>query len=161
MLTRWLVRFETALAKDDINAAAELFAEDCHWRDLVAFTWNIRTCEGRAEIKAMLAATLRQIHPINFTLRTSEGEEGWFSFETAAGRGIGHLRIKDEKCWTLLTTLQELKGFEERAGRSRPLGVEHGAIVGRKSWLERRQEQECALGITDRKSTRLNSSHSS
>ena len=147
-LTRWLVRFETALAKNDIDAAAALFAEECYWRDLVAFTWNLRTCEGRVEIQAMLAATLAKTTPLNFTLRTSEGDEGWFSFETATGRGIGHLRLKDEKCWTLLTTLQELKGFEERAGRSRPLGLEHGAIAGRKSWLERREEEQSTLGTT-------------
>ena len=34
-----------------------LFAADGYWRDLVSFTWNIRTCEGTDEIAAMLAAT--------------------------------------------------------------------------------------------------------
>ena len=36
-------------------AAVALFDDDCYWRDLVAFTWNIKT-HGRAEaIRAMLA----------------------------------------------------------------------------------------------------------
>ena len=28
-------------------------------------------------------------------------------------RGTGHLRLKNGRIWTLLTTMQELKGFEE------------------------------------------------
>ena len=54
----WLQKFGSALEKGDINAAAGLFEPDGYWRDLVSFTWNLKTCEGRAEIKAMLAATL-------------------------------------------------------------------------------------------------------
>ena len=42
--------------------------------------------------------------------------EGWFRFETGVARGRGHLRLKDGKAWTLLTTMTELKGFEERTG---------------------------------------------
>ena len=43
----WLGRFEDALAAGDGAAAAELFLDDSFWRDLVAFTWNIKTVEGR------------------------------------------------------------------------------------------------------------------
>jgi putative flavoprotein involved in K+ transport len=144
-LSRWLEKLEAALAHRDIDAAAKLFAEDGFWRDLVAFTWNLRTCEGRGEIQAMLAATLRGTKPSKFALRTSDADGGWFSFETETGRGIGHLRLKDDKCWTLLTTLQELKGFEEKNGRQRPQGVEHGVVAERKSWLERRIQNEAEL----------------
>jgi len=106
----WLHKFGAALERGDLNAAAGLFEPGGFWRDLVAFTWNIRTCEGRAEIKAMLAATLAATRPSSFAARTDE----WFTFETALGRGIGHLRLRNKQAWTLLTTLQELKGFEER-----------------------------------------------
>ena len=44
---RWLGAFETALADRDAAAAAALFATDSYWRDLVAFTWNLKTVEGR------------------------------------------------------------------------------------------------------------------
>ena len=39
--------------------------------------------------------------------------------------------IQDDKAWTLLTTLQELKGFEESNDThgTRPKGVEHGSQV--------------------------------
>ena len=105
----WLEKFAAALARKDINAAADLFEPGGFWRDLVAFTWNIRTSEGRDEIKAMLAATLLHTDPSHFV---SRGD--WFSFETKVGRGIGHARLREGRCWTLLTTLQELKGFEEK-----------------------------------------------
>ena len=64
--------------------------------------------------------------------------EAWIGFETAVGRGSGHLRLRDGKAWTLLTTLYELRGFEEPKGPGRPRGVEHGAERDRLSWLERR-----------------------
>ena len=132
MPARWLKKLEAALGQNDINAAAQLFADECYWRDLVAFTWNIRTSEGRDEIKAMLAATLAQTKPVNFSSHGGGADDAWFSFETAVGRGIGHLRLRKGRAWTLLTTLQELKGFEERRdsafqNESRPPYV---AIVG-------------------------------
>ena len=55
----WLQRFDEALTAGDAAAAAELFGEDSYWRDLIAFTWNIKTVEGRGGIAAMLDATLR------------------------------------------------------------------------------------------------------
>ena len=142
---RWLKAFAAALARSDIKAAAQLFEPEGCWRDLVAFTWTLKTFEGRGEIAAMLAATLASAKPGAFALRDSHDNEAWFSFETAAGRGIGHLRLRKGKCWTLLTALQELKGFEEKAGQDREAGVAHGAIPGRKSWLERRREEVAGL----------------
>jgi len=57
-VTAWLAEFSAALAANDPARAAALFTEDCFWRDLISFTWNIRTFEGRAEIARMLEATL-------------------------------------------------------------------------------------------------------
>jgi putative flavoprotein involved in K+ transport len=72
--------------------------------------------------------------------------EGWFTFETATSRGKGLLRLIGGKAWTLLTTIQELKGFEEKKRETRPKGVEHGVHAGRKSWLEEKQERAKTLG---------------
>ncbi len=112
----WLQKFGAALERGDINAAAAMFEPAGFWRDLVAFTWNLKTCEGHAEIKAMLAATLAVTRPRNFLMKGSE----WFTFETEVGRGIGHLRLREKRAWTLLTTLQELKGFEEERDTGLP-----------------------------------------
>jgi putative flavoprotein involved in K+ transport len=152
-LARWLTAFEAALASGDSAAAAALFSEQCYWRDLVSFTWNIKTMEGRDAIAAMLDANLARVAPTSWRI---EGEataaddvtDGWLRFETAESRGWGYIRLKGDQCWTLLTTMQELKGHEEPHGLTRPKGVEHGQLQGRKNWLERRQQEAAELGYT-------------
>ncbi|RSM53194.1 FAD-dependent oxidoreductase [Amycolatopsis sp. WAC 01376] len=147
----WLSRFESALAARDAEAAAALFAVDSYWRDQVAFTWTIKTVEGRDEVAGLLGACLDRIEPSGFRTTETPTEadgvtEAWLEFETATGRAKGHLRLKDEGAWTLLTSLRELKGFEERRNDQRPKGVEHGVVRGRKSWAEKREEERTRLG---------------
>lgn len=149
----WLDRFEGALRAGDAAGAAELFAETCFWRDLVAFTWNITTLEGRGAIRAMLQAQLGAVAPGSFTLEEPATEadgvtEAWIAFETATLRGRGYLRLKGDEAWTLLTAARELKGFEEPGGPRRERGVHHGVEPGRRSWSERRRDEEAELGRT-------------
>ena len=42
----WLEAFETALASRDPALIAALFVPDSHWRDLLAFTWDITLDAG-------------------------------------------------------------------------------------------------------------------
>ena len=149
----WLANFAAALAKNDAAGAAALFEPGGFWRDLVAFTWNLKTLEGPAAIAEALQATLGSAKPTNWKLDGEATEkdgvvDAWFTFETATARGRGHLRLKGDKAWTLLTTAQELKGFEEKKGRNRARGTDHGIHPGRKNWLERKTEEEAALGYT-------------
>ena len=147
----WLERFNVALETRDAAAAAELFATTSFWRDLVSLTWNLKTLEGRDEIRAMLEHTLDSAEPRDFrtTAPPTEAEgvvEAWLAFETKVGRGKGHLRLSDGQAWTLLTTLYELKGHEEPRGLQRPMGAEHGVDAKRQTWLERRQQEAAQLG---------------
>ena len=151
---QWLAQLAAALGQRDINAALALFADESYWRDLVSWTWNIRTMEGKDAIRRMLDARLADTKPSNFALEGEATEadgvtDAWFTFETGVARGRGHLRLKDGKAWTLLTTMTELKGFEERKGEHRIKGAEHGVQKGRKSWLEKRQEEAETLGTTE------------
>ena len=110
--TLWLSGFADVLARGDAEEAAGQFAETCFWRDLVAFSWNIVTFEGQDAIAAMLRDALPRTRPSHWTV---EGEassadgviEAWIGFETETARGHGHLRLKDGKCWTLLTAITE------------------------------------------------------
>ena len=152
--SQWLADFAAALARSDIDAAVALFEPDSFWRDLVAFTWNIRTQEGPAAIRAMLQARLADTQPTAFTVEGEATEadgvvDAWFTFETRVARGRGHLRLRNGKAWTLLTTMTELKGFEEKTGDNRVKGAEHGVHKGRKNWLEKRRDEEAALGYTE------------
>lgn len=145
----------TALEKGDIDSAVDLFRPDCYWRDLVAFTWNLKTVEGQDGVRDLLTNQLSAIAPGGFRIDPNEDVSGgdglveaWIEFETETGRGYGHMRLKDGRIWTLLTTLKELKGFEEPAGTSRPMGAQHGAGQGRKSWQEQREQEASELGYT-------------
>jgi putative flavoprotein involved in K+ transport len=152
-VTAFLGKFDAALAAGDVDAAVALFGVECYWRDLVAFTWNIKTMEGRDQVRDMLAHCLKQTKPRNW--RIAEGEvateadgvlEAWISFETEIARGYGLIRIKDGLIWTLLTTMAELKGHEEKAGFTRALGARHGVNPGAKTWKELRDEEAEKLG---------------
>ncbi|MFC7344379.1 NAD(P)/FAD-dependent oxidoreductase [Saccharopolyspora griseoalba] len=147
----WISEFSEAIAARDAERVVALFAEESYWRDLIALTWNFITLEGRAEIADMLRATLERAAPQNFTVLEEPTEadgvtEAWFSFETAVGRGTGHLRLVDGAAWTLLTTLDELKGHEEPSNHRRPKGTEHGANPDRITWREQREAELDELG---------------
>ncbi|GHG97095.1 NAD(P)/FAD-dependent oxidoreductase [Pseudodonghicola xiamenensis] len=148
-----LETLNAALEAGDIVAVAGLFATDSYWRDLVSVTWNLKTVEGPAGVADMLTQQLAQTRPGKFRLQEGElpvEEDGvttaWITFETAVGRGWGLMRLKDGRIWTLLTTLQELKGHEENRGTRRPMGAEHGARKNRTSWKERREAETAELG---------------
>ncbi len=141
----WMSAFGAALERGDIDAAARLFDDECYWRDIVAFTWNIKTMEGRSAIAAMLAATLARVRPRTFAIdgeakMIDDAVEAWFTFETGVARGRGHVRLRNGRCWTLLTTMEALKGHEERRGEMRPLGAGHGVSRDAKTWLEARSQ---------------------
>ncbi|MDX1122772.1 SidA/IucD/PvdA family monooxygenase [Sinorhizobium medicae] len=150
-----LAKLGRALERGDIDAAVNLFQADCYWRDLVAFTWNLKTMEGQDQIRDMLTSQLAAIKPAR--LRQDEMErpgdadgvtEGWFEFETEVARGHGHIRLKNGLIWTLLTTMTELKGHEEPRGARRRLGAEHGHDPSRKTWKEKRETEAAELGYT-------------
>jgi putative flavoprotein involved in K+ transport len=153
-ISRVLEALDAALQSGDTAAAVELFQPDCYWRDLVAFTWNIKTMEGREQIAAMLDSQLGAIKPSKLKLAEEEEPatdangvtQGWITFETDVARGSGFIRLKNGRIWTLLTTMAELKGHEEPKGQRRPMGAEHGARPDRTSWKENREAELDALG---------------
>ncbi|MFD9735441.1 NAD(P)-binding domain-containing protein [Umezawaea sp. NPDC059074] len=155
-VTTWLADFESALATGDPDAVTALFAEECYWRDLVAFTWNIVTVEGRDGVRDMLAETLERVRPHAFRIADDLGGatggdgvvESWIAFDTAVGRCVGLVRLRGGLAWTLLTTMNELIGHEEPLNGRRPKGAEHGAHPDRKTWLEQRRQETEDLGHT-------------
>ncbi len=147
----WLDSFASALEAQDVEAIKGLFGEDCYWRDLIAFTWNIKTMEGRDAIGEMAATTLADIRPTNWRIDGEATEadgvtEAWLTFETETAIGKGHVRLKDDGCWTLMTTAQALKGHEEHAGKTRDPGVTHGAFKDRETYGEKKAREEAELG---------------
>ena len=153
----WLQAWAATVQRQGASDASRLFTEDGYWRDLVSFTWDVRTFRGRPQIEAGFEEYAGTVGAEAFRLQDGTEVavverdgiacvEAFFVFETAAARGRGHLRlVRDEaepkawRAWTLLTTAQELKGFEERTGHRRPRGNEHPR--GKENWLDRRTDE--------------------
>ncbi len=151
---RWLSSLEQALnAKDKAGVAALFAPDDCHWRDVLAFTWFITPHRGAQEIGAALVASQEATKASGFAIakgRTPPRRikragisvlETIFSFETAFGRGFGVLRLKADKpteAFQIMTALHELKGFEEHVGHDRPTGEAHSRNFGGMNWKDLR-----------------------
>jgi len=162
----WLARFEHVLGSGDDAALAALFRADGHWRDVLAFSGRIRTVSAAPAIAAQLgleaplarASGFRtdpeRTAPRHATRAGSKCIEAIFRFETAAGRGSGVLRFLADtddndppRAWTLLTTLEELRGHEERIGSRRPTGQSYSRDFSGPNWLDLRK---AAAAYTDR-----------
>src|SRR5579859_7138333 len=152
-VSEWLADLGAALERGDAEGTADLFGADSYWRDLVSFTWNITTAEGNARVRQMIEHAVIPAKPSAWQLEGEASEasgvtEGWIRFETDVARGYGHVRLIGGRAWTLLTTMTELKGYEEHRGPTRDRGVEHGVHPGRKTWLEQRRQEEAELGFS-------------
>src|SRR4029434_10178074 len=132
---KWRARSDRALAAPSRARLKTLFHADSHWRDVLALTWHIKTVSGADAILRELDAARptgfrlnpHRTAPRNVTRAGTDAIEAIFRFETGDGRGSGVLRLTPDaegafKAWTLLTTLDEIKGHEERLGTARPQG---------------------------------------
>src|SRR6187200_3617330 len=167
----WLAQFEEALAKSDSGLLKMLFHADSHWRDVLALSWNIQTVNGADAILKELALHAPAAGPVGFAVDPNRAAprkvmragtnaiEAIFKFETKVGRGSGIIRLIPDaddgnrlKAWTLLTALQELKGFEEQLGVNRPRGKAYSRDFRGPNWLDLRKQQ---AGYADRDPTVL------
>src|SRR3984893_8182232 len=152
----WLSQFESTL-KNPAELEA-LFHGESYWRDVLALSWNIQTINGAAAILKELKARSRGAAPKKFqidpgraaprrvTRAGTNSIETMFKFETAVGRGNGIIRLTPDsadgnrlKAWTLLPTLEELKGFEEQLGVARPRGNAYSRDFRGPNWLDLRK----------------------
>lgn len=155
-VTLWLAAFEDALSGRDSGSVEDLFCENSHWRDLLAFTWDIQTVSGKATIADALARYSGSTKAAGF--RTDKGRtaprlvtrvgteviEAIFRFRTAYGPATGVVRLfpsgdAPPKAWTLLTALDEIEGFEETVGAARPTGETYSKDFRGPNWLDRRE----------------------
>src|SRR5260364_327488 len=154
----WLVQFEDALASPDDVLLKPLFHPDSYWRDVLALSWNIQTVNRAFAIIEELPSHARRSDPRDFRIDAERAAprrvmragtnaiEAIFKFETATGRGHGIVRLIPDaadgdrlKAWTLLTALEELKGFEEQQGHTRPRGQAYSRDFRGPNWLDLRK----------------------
>ena len=167
LVEQWLGRLDVALQSESRSSVAALFAADSHWRDLLAFTWSITPREGADSIAGLMVEKQRTARARGFAL--AEGRtpplrvsragyeviEGIIRFETELGRGFGVVRLPasdPSKAFQLMTSLHELKGFEETIGKRRPTGEAYSRNFGGTNWKDQRI---AAQAYTDREPTVL------
>ena len=153
----WHANFERALSAGDSQALEALFLPEAHWRDLLAFTWNVTTTSGAPAIARELATRNpaakaagfaidpKRTPPRRVTRAGTEAIEAIFQFETRSARCHGVVRLapgtgsETPKAWTLLTSVDEFKGFEESVGTRRPHGAAYSRDFRGPNWLDKRQ----------------------
>jgi cation diffusion facilitator CzcD-associated flavoprotein CzcO len=156
----WLAQFGTALEAQDTKAASEAFLADGLWRDVLAFTWNLQTQYGHAEIERTLRNTLARTKPANFHIPAHRTPPRWvsragrycieviFEFETVFGPCHGTLRLVPDdgtlRAWTFVTNLQELRGHEE--WKNARTVVSDTRTFGGDNWLDRLKKQRAYAG---------------
>ena len=159
---QWLGQLDVALQSESRAAVASLFAPDGHWRDLLAFTWSITPRQGAENIAALMVAKQGSAQARGFAI--AEGRtpprrvqragidviEGIFRFETGVGSGFGVVRLlaaEPSRAFQLMTSLHELKGFEEKIGKRRPTGAAISRNFGGANWKD---ERIASQAYTDR-----------
>ena len=150
----WVKESAATLSSASASDAADLFEETGFWRDLIVFTWNIKTLEGRDAISHMIAATMDNVRPCNWKIEGDATEadgviEAWITFDTGVAKGRAYVRLRNGLAWTFLTTMIGLSDYPEKRKKLRPKGTEHGANKNRQTWLEKRQHEEANLGYTE------------
>ena len=154
----WLSRFETALTACDANKLSDCFTKDGNWRDVLAFTWHLTPFVGASQIGTGFVERQPSVLAHKFEINPERSEprrvtrlqkdciEAMIRFETRLGRGEGVLRLIEEgttlKAWALSTSLEEMKGFEEKIGPNRPSGSAYSRNFGGDNWEDARQRAQ-------------------
>ena len=156
-VAQWLSEFNAALSACDRTALGKLFVEDCHWRDLLAFTWSITPHVGKKALVDGLVRAQPRTKASGFQVAAGrtpprrvrrigrEVIEAIFEFETETGRGHGLLRLladQPQQAWVFMTSLEELKGYEEPIGDKRPDGDDYSRIFGGMNWDDMRKKEQ-------------------
>ena len=147
--SQWLSQCSSALRDADAKAFVDLFLPKGWLRDILVFTWDIRTLEGREKILCYLTDRFSDAHITDLRLdetldvapRVSEvpgsqvaGVEFVFSFECQRGHGRAHVRLAQDtdgvhRAFTAFTELVDLLGYEELS--SLPLRDDVTGVPGR------------------------------
>jgi len=151
----WLASFEKAISERSEDQLKALLADECHWRDMFAFTWNITPRDGQDAIVGELLARQGRVQASTFKIARDSTPprrvkrlgldliEAIFSFETGFGRGKGVVRLLagEHRAWVFMTALRELKGHEEPTFQNRPDGSTWREFGGM-NWADRRAKEQ-------------------
>jgi len=147
----WLDGFSRFLTAE--LAPTAVFAPQSYWRDVLAFTGDLRTFSD--EIPAELLRRQKLTKATNIRIAENRTPprlveragipclEVIFEFDTLAGSAVGVARLVDVPergllVRSLFTTLDQLADHPERTGEHRPVGQADSSKFGGPNWLDRR-----------------------
>ncbi|GIT19754.1 MAG: hypothetical protein CM1200mP39_25600 [Dehalococcoidia bacterium] len=116
-VTEWLLMFEEGVSSPSFDIVRDLFHEDCHWRDLLALTWQVKTVSGLTNILSMIQSLTPKTQPYGLQIphdhaapRSVERAgveviEAIFCFETRVGKSFGVVRLTPTTTETLNSKL--------------------------------------------------------
>ncbi|KAF9259296.1 FAD/NAD-binding domain-containing protein [Marasmius fiardii PR-910] len=148
VVNEWFNSFKESL--NDADKTLNLILDDAMWRDLLSFTWDMRTFHGRDAIRRFLQDRVVNTKTENFTLDYFQflkpfpdmvWIEGTFKFNTDIGNCNGVFRIVPTasgqwKAFNIFTNLPELKDFPHQINSHR----RRNPIPGLE-WFNRRKEE--------------------
>lgn len=154
----WFARFNDGIADRNERAIGELFADDSHWRDILAFTWDLGSYSGAQSIASKLVDRSAEASPYGFAIDPRRTAPRWvtragcgcieviFRFQTNVGLGSGVVRLVPNsdgvwQAWTFSTSLQQIEGHAERFGEARAGGDAFNREFGGDNWLDYRNKQ--------------------
>ena len=159
---QWATSFNTLLQRGGLSPA-ELFLKESYWRDLLCISWDFHTLKGPEQaikfiqsfptesrsVKVNLLATPAHKAPRFAETGGLKVVQSFIDVETSNGRGQGFVRLVSDsdddgrwKAFTLFTTLQELKGYEEHTFNRRPTGLNHSLSDTKSNWKDRLNAQQ-------------------
>ncbi|KAH9853605.1 FAD/NAD-P-binding domain-containing protein [Lenzites betulinus] len=130
----WLAAFASACQSGDVDAFGSLFLSNGWLRDLLVFTWDMRSLEGRDKVSGYVATTLANAQIKDVKLDETEhlaaqtaflplihamDVELAFTFECRNGHGRAFARLLPDKdnsfrALTVFLMLSDLRGHEEQ-----------------------------------------------
>lgn len=156
----WVRQLDSAVSSRNFKSLEQLFMPHSYWRDQLCLSWDFHTLHGQKKIIEFLESGSMETSIKSFTIDTSKPHrvptittidfpgqlkciQLWLSVDTTVGKaqGIAKLVCDTDSRWkafTLLTTLREIVGHEEAIGTRRSAGVNHGGVLGRSNWQDRR-----------------------
>ncbi|KKP02860.1 hypothetical protein THAR02_05036 [Trichoderma harzianum] len=141
---RWVKDFGHALQRNDREGLEKVFVKEAWIRDLLSFTWDFRTLQGRDNVLNYLqnnhnacisSIRLRDYGKFQPTFKNPCPDMQWiesmFDFESRQGRGKGMLRLvlDGDDGWN----------HEEKTGFTRPEGY---VDTTGGNWQQRRERQK-------------------
>ncbi|KAL2039859.1 hypothetical protein N7G274_007260 [Stereocaulon virgatum] len=158
IVSEWISSFINLLSEVD-TLATRLFLKESYWRDLLCMTWDFHTLQGPEDIITFVKSSSKDDQITKVSLDKSAAHkvpqvaafgdlkvvQAFLNIETSNGRGEGLVRLtpdpNDGSSWkalTLFTTLQELKGYEEKIHTRRPTGLPDNSLEnGGLNWKDR------------------------